>query len=436
MDTAVRGVLSQSHLLPYELLTEIFLYYLEAYSHSTPNLPPPLLLGQICSTWRHVVHGTPRFWTTFSLDIGHGGRADHVSFAKAWLYRAHPYPLDISLRVCTMALNHIVDAILPYADRLRVINLHLPFQHFQPLADAGSMALLESVNLSVASIYGPQPIFWVERITAFTRAPCLRSVTISFHAWATHSRRGGLFVSGIQMPWSQLTELHISEGCESADIFRDAFLQCRNLINCSLFMCTWDVWIPDVPTVVLSHLRKLKVTFSGTGHSFPFFQPLNLPALKDLTVATRNYARWSHQIFMGFTLRSSLDLERLSFKQVKTRSDELLEFLRHMHSLVELEIESSRCVDDNVLDALCYREMASQHLIPKLENLHFYKAFDHIDGDCFTNMIESRWWTDDTPRMVSRLKRVVYGNWTTDARVLQRLEHCRREGLILNRCRC
>jgi hypothetical protein len=139
---------------------------------------------------------------------------------------------------------------------------------------------------------------------------------------------------------------------------------------------------------------------------------------------------------MGFTLRSSLDLERLSFKAVEIRSDELLEFLRHMHSLVELEIEFSQCVDANVLDALCYREMDSQHLIPKLENLHFYKAFDdHIDGDCFANMIESRWWTDDAPRMVSCLKRVVCGNWEIEATVRERLEHCHREGLILNlRC--
>jgi esterase/lipase superfamily enzyme len=70
--------------------------------------------------------------------------------------------------------------------------------------------------------------------------------------------------------------------------------------------------------------------------------------------------------------------------------------------------------------------------------LHFCKAFsDYIDGDYVANMIESRWWTDDAPRMVSRLKRVelVYGNWE-DARVLDRLEHCRREGLILNRRRC
>jgi hypothetical protein len=443
MDTAVLSMLSYIRLLPYELLREIFLYYLEAAAHlyPTPKLLPPLLLGQICSTWRHVVHSTPKLWTRFSLDIRNKvkeGRVDHVSFAKAWLSRAHPYPLDISLSVRTKALNHIVDAILPCADRLRVIDLRLPFPHFQPLVDAGSMALLESVNLSVTSDCGREPTFWVRRITAFTTAPRLRSVTISSsHRWALlRSRRGRLFGSGIQMPWSQLTELHIDESCESADTFRDAFLQCTNLVNCTLFMCTWEggTVIPDVPTVVLSHLRKLEVTFSGTGHSFPFFQPLNLPALKDLTVATTNWCVWSHQIFMGFTLRSSLDLERLSFKQVEIRSHELLEFLGHMHSLVELEIEFPRCIG-RVFDALCYREMDSQHLIPKLEILRFFEAWHNpIDDDCVANAIESRWWTDDAPRMVSRLKRVdiVYDSEGINSRVWERLEHCRQEGLVLN----
>jgi hypothetical protein len=107
MDTAIQGVLSHTRLLPCELLTEIFLHYRKVAEHSypIPKLPAPLLLGQICSTWRHVVHGTPKLWTKFLLQIRNkveGGRVDHVSFAKAWLSRAHPHPLHVYLLIETL----------------------------------------------------------------------------------------------------------------------------------------------------------------------------------------------------------------------------------------------------------------------------------------------------------------------------------------------
>jgi len=50
-----------------------------------------------------------------------------------------------------------MDSILPSADRLRNIQLRLPFPFSQPLVDAGSMPLLESVYLSTDFDDGPDP---------------------------------------------------------------------------------------------------------------------------------------------------------------------------------------------------------------------------------------------------------------------------------------
>ena len=103
MEIAVRGAFY--HALPHEVLAEIFLCYAEIAKllHPTPQLPPPLLLGQIYSIWRYVVHDTPKLWTAFSLEFvgeeGYEGKVDHISFAKAWFERAGPYPLRVSLRV-------------------------------------------------------------------------------------------------------------------------------------------------------------------------------------------------------------------------------------------------------------------------------------------------------------------------------------------------
>ena len=436
MDTAVtvRGVIPHAQGLPHELLAEIFLHHLKLVeeSYPRPNLPPSLLLCQICSTWRHVALGTPKLWTSFSL-MGKevkGGRVDHVSFAKAWLARAHPYPLYVIITVRPKAhqVSRIVDAILPSAHRLRFLLLHLPYTHFQPLIDfpAGSMPLLEVVELSVVtgrSDYTLEAEPEMRRIAAFEAAPSLWSVTLS---------PTGLFGSDTLVPWSQLTSLEIDD--QSADICRNAFIQCTDLVDCTLSM---DVWreedVVDVPVVILPHLQRLEVTFSGEGNPSPFFRPLNFPTLKDLTVTAYNVHIWHHPIFMEFTLRSSLDLERLCLSGVYIDGDQLLEFLSHMRSLVELDITLSVCLNDQLLDALCYRGTTDQHLVPKLKTLLLSEIPDHINDNGIASMIESRWWTDDAPRMVSRLERVVVGleDRDIDARAREKLERCREEGLDL-----
>jgi len=383
------------------------------------------------------VHGTPKLWTKFLLQIRNKverGTVDHVSFAKAWLSRAHPHPLHVYLLIETpIALGRIVDAILPFADRLQVMDLCLPFQNFQPLVDVGSMALLESVNLS-ADVTRPhvvqEPALWVRRITTFMAAPRLRKVTI----FATGE---GLFCSGLQVPWSQLTELCIAEFSSSADTSRDAILQCTHLVDCSISMVAWEgeEFIPDVPIVVLPHLQKLDITFTGPGDSFPFFQPLILPALKSLTITLTGQCTWSHQDFMEFALRSLLDLEHLSLQLVPIHPHELLQILTRTQSLIELGIASeSLYVDTTLFDALFYREMDGQHLLPKLECLRIFEGWggDVVD-DSIASMVESRWWTDDAPHKVLRLKRVdlIYFTEICDSRLRERLERCSREGLTL-----
>jgi hypothetical protein len=289
------------------------------------------------------------------------------------------------------------------------------------------MAFLESVFLSADTIYDVQePALWARRITAFTTAPCLRRVTI----FATSGK--GLFCSGIQLPWSQLTELHIEEDGGSADRFRDAFLQCTNLVDCTLYMAVWEEEvIPNIPIIVLPHLQKLNVTFTGPGDSFPFFQPLSLPALKSLTITIRGDCTWSHEDFMEFALRSPLDLERLSFKWVPIHPHELLQILTHTQSLIELGIASESLYVDTILfDALSYREMDGQHFLPKLEALRIFESWgDDVVEDSIASMVESRWWTDDAPRKVSRLKRAHLDDH--DSRLRKRLECCCREGLTL-----
>jgi len=439
MEIAVRGAFC--HALPHEVLAEIFLCYAETAEllYPTPKLPPPLLLGQICSIWRYVVHDTPKLWTGFSLEFvgeeGYEGKVDHISFAKAWFERARPYPLRVSLRVNTFnkKFSRMLDAILSSADRIQYLHLHLPYPHYWPLVHvaAGSMALLESVSLSVGFSDSQQLVRWVRRITAFVAAPRLRSVTLfSPSPW-------GLFESDLPMPWSQLTTLYLHESATLLYACLDVLSKCTNLVNCMLNIDATAVEgiQPHVPIVILPCLGKLHLLFVEPGDFSPFFQHLNLPALKDLTIETIYGYRWSHQSFTEFALRSSLDSERLRFGYVNIRSDELLLLLTCMQSLVELDIEHSQCVDNSLFGALCYREMDDHHLVPRLKTLLISHASGHhIDDILIASMIESRWWTDNRPCMISRLERVnvIFGDRKMFLWVRRRLRRCRREGLTVN----
>jgi len=176
METVIWGMFPHAQGIPHELLAEIFLDYLKVEK-------------QICSLWRHVALCTAKLWTSFSLRINKevkGGRVDHISFARAWLVWACPYPLNVMLDVHANASSHIVDRILWSAHRLQSISLHLPYTHFQPLVDfpAGFMPLLESVAISVDipycnPYYNQEAALSVGKITAFEAAPLLSSVTLT-----------------------------------------------------------------------------------------------------------------------------------------------------------------------------------------------------------------------------------------------------------------
>ncbi|KAJ7068769.1 hypothetical protein C8F01DRAFT_963465, partial [Mycena amicta] len=60
--------------LPPEILSEIFLHCLLEPDQPVPKLNPerpraPLLLLQICRTWRNVAIGTPRLWQRLSVCV-------------------------------------------------------------------------------------------------------------------------------------------------------------------------------------------------------------------------------------------------------------------------------------------------------------------------------------------------------------------------------
>ncbi|KZT20077.1 hypothetical protein NEOLEDRAFT_1025012, partial [Neolentinus lepideus HHB14362 ss-1] len=95
-----KGLLSPLRRLPVELLSQIFMKCLPGGTFITPRrFSAPLLLMQVCSTWRRVALSTPGLWCYLKIELGPRdelptqlGKADLM---RTWLSRAGARPLNL-----------------------------------------------------------------------------------------------------------------------------------------------------------------------------------------------------------------------------------------------------------------------------------------------------------------------------------------------------
>ncbi|KAK7012854.1 F-box domain-containing protein [Favolaschia claudopus] len=93
--------------LPVEITSEIFLSLLSSSPPSFPRPYPrvaPILLTQVCRTWRNIAYSLPRLWATLHLSFPYPWRRkvqqwsnEYTSFIRDWLRRAGTAPLTLSL---------------------------------------------------------------------------------------------------------------------------------------------------------------------------------------------------------------------------------------------------------------------------------------------------------------------------------------------------
>ncbi|KAF8872440.1 hypothetical protein CPB84DRAFT_1799594 [Gymnopilus junonius] len=105
-----QAILHPVRTLPPEILSKIFIHCLPDNNwnevvEQTPNRPTPseapLLLTQICRSWRTIALGTSRLWTTLKIDIRTQGTAAvwhrQRIFLPSWITRSGRLPLVVSI---------------------------------------------------------------------------------------------------------------------------------------------------------------------------------------------------------------------------------------------------------------------------------------------------------------------------------------------------
>ncbi|KAJ6502052.1 hypothetical protein C8R45DRAFT_975189 [Mycena sanguinolenta] len=318
---------------------------------------------------------------------------------KTWLLRSAPLSMTVSLRLSRG--RHIPDEILSTAARWRSCCLpnKTSLSVVGQLVEA-RLENLERLDLGRVEFNGDD----------FTSFPSFTTATVP------RLQKLGLDIRSdtlpLLMPWIQLTDLTLRT--HIPNIALDILAQCTNLIRAVVHTPGLAALTEARQGIIaLNHLQALSIHFfRAAEHFIPFLSYLSAPALEGVCLdfgETNTDALWSQAHFTVFQLRAP-NVTHLMLNCSCLTSDDLRAALHHAPFLTHLEIAYGDCIDDALLDALCYKAGASP-LAPRLQNLFLTDIGDNnFTEDILAGMIASRWWTD--AELAARLVPPAVARWT------------------------
>ncbi|KAK7460508.1 hypothetical protein VKT23_009228 [Stygiomarasmius scandens] len=285
----LQNLLSPIRRLPPEVLTEVFLQYIEirkigqwvgCWSAKTNLLyhviPPILLLSQVCSSWRQIILAMPCLWSHIQFVV----RTRHptTQLFNEWLGRSASLPLDISIKVFhRLGDSFLLDSLLPVCSRWRSLEFYTIFSDMKPLLqnEPLTLPLLEQITLATHGITRH------ERLSVFANATKLTRVDLF-----TAGPLSGVWFD-VGFPSGQITQLNLGKvSNDLSDLY--------HLIRDCTLLQSLNVKLDDFPsgvaatsitgTIHLAHLRVLLVEFTGTLGFPEFFDAFKLPVLKKLSL--------------------------------------------------------------------------------------------------------------------------------------------------------
>jgi hypothetical protein len=338
--------------LPAELMSRVFKWcqhdenpYFEGLTLE-PVLPSweesiriPLLLSQVCSTWRGVAISTPALFSTIILKPITESNADgQIRLTECWLQRSRVTPLTISVEYTPetddMSLGlPLIKALADHSHRWQTACLSISYSIYEYLVDVkGKLPKLEVLSLSIIVTRGdilrdrPNP----GSSRPFEDCPSLQKVYGHFSLNADF---------GIVLPWDQICLLDIRTDIRSfLEILESAKLV--ETISAGLRPVTLAAGLVPPAPIALDSLtrlcvRPLQKEFGNDSFISPF-QHMRHPNLTSLEVGDYPEAT----ILPAFltTLAQSSYLTHLRFAGTLISDISLLQCLRAVPSLESLEV--------------------------------------------------------------------------------------------------
>ncbi|KAJ7112721.1 hypothetical protein C8R44DRAFT_985104 [Mycena epipterygia] len=403
---ALRGASSAIRRFPPEILGHIFIFCRddseENYDKSTEGwltadpTHAPMVLGQICSYWRSVAHGTPRLWNRVCLQAVGGVSQRTAPLVQQLLARSHTLPLYLNLTTPHMYPSVLFsdgnDPLLAIVSdaHLRLKQLHIniylqePAYFFALFPHDTFLPVLSSLDLDLTAENGSWDFGSV--LDTFQRAPSLRTLSLR-----TNSEQDNIITT--TFPWSQLHHLTLNITL-SVVVARDILIQGRELeaytIDGPLYAEGDDP--PLQQTSTLQRLRKLDVNLCEPYGSPLIFQSISLPNLETLSIHARyGVLECPTRVLIALHARSGFRLRHLSLDNVNLTVDDLVALLQCLSALETLDLHSCSCIEDRLFEVFTFhpgRSLPPIRLL-QLKVLSLSITITHpFDGDIVAAMVE------------------------------------------------
>lgn len=379
-----------------DILAEIFTFCPPrlgecSYLSTTSRLTAPLLLCNVCSSWRALAVSTPRLWQTLDLivDLYAKPTLDPeflVSGIRTWLGRSGSLPLTI--RFSFYKHDDIIppkywpafEALLQYASRWETVEFHA--ERGIPWPNLGALPILRAIDVHDSDMDG----------IPFTSAPQLKTLTLLSCPFSSTS------VSAV--PWKQLTELTICRE-QTPLVVLELFLRCSQLESLKLTIGNFDFQgALNSPKIKHTTLQRLVFRFTNDFRA-TVLDSITLPALTELSLYNDTFGSggsWCSQL-LDLLTRSNCKLQTLSLRHPGFRPTQLLECLEHecCQSLTLLEIEGEESAlpifNNELLVRLTYsKDNDKTFLCPKLAGLDLIKCYcsETASPNSLGRMVQSR----------------------------------------------
>ncbi|KAG5637256.1 hypothetical protein H0H81_005220 [Sphagnurus paluster] len=277
-------LLSPVRRIPPEILVRIFQYavYTEGARKMASTIPSfirrtssPLVLSQVCSTWRYAAFGLPTFWNDLDMTISSWKRLQPGTITAevtAWFHRASGVrPLNLALIVRAHPNGAVVEdlsqSLTMWGHRLRHLTITFLGGLVSPLdpflsSSAGSLTSLEELHLSMDDSSNETPVS--SPVTVFNNSPLLRTVSISGFSHSMLSN-----ASLLLLPWAQIHKLEVT-GRITVQSFVTVLFQCQQLRSATFTRIDLSETIKDPTRPRLSsipqtfaQLEELHIALAG-----------------------------------------------------------------------------------------------------------------------------------------------------------------------------
>jgi hypothetical protein len=338
-------------------------------SHRTPPVPyskidsreAPLVLTQVCRTWRNIVTSMSRLWT--SLDVDAANVRDEALLARIplmhlWLERSGTHPLTLNIKFPNVnrspARRYLPDnlftILLSQSYRWKNVSIEGSAKIISKLLDSPHTFIprLEFLSLHILDCR------WIPGANFSISSTATRLRTLEYTSdW--------LEPVEYDLAW-QLTHLH-SDASTLVSEVPYILSQARRLSH--LTLSAVDEEDPEnlIELDSVSHAELRVFDLTSCQDLAPLFNAITLPQLRSLTIDNRTtLSPWPQLQFIAMLLRSSSPLRQLELFGHKIPEEHLIDIVQTAPELVRFSVHYGGCelVTDRVREVLCRKSVSSE----------------------------------------------------------------------------